>query len=108
MTQKYKKWVRFLGAWLLAPVGLALLFVALLHRIQLGMPGYATSPLIDIQIYLVLLIIVVLFVYPFLMFFLFFQQKLECIRILVINAAIGMVAWVAAMVINAPTLVYMT
>ena len=108
MTQKYKKWVRFLGAWHLAPVGLALLFFALLHRIQLGMPGYATSPLIDIQIYLVLLIIVVLFVYPFLMFFLFFQQKLECIRILVINAAIGMVAWVAAMVINAPTLVYMT
>jgi len=108
MKDQLKRLNRFLGTWHLCIAGAVLLLVAAAHRLQLDSPGYTSSPLIHVQMILMILIALVVCIHPFLGIFLCFKRQWKQLGLLAINTAVGIAAWFAAMIINSPTLMYMT
>jgi len=108
MIDQLKRLNRFLGTWHLCMGGALLLISATLHRLQLHSPGYTSSLLIHVQMILMILIALIVCIHPFLAIFLCFKRRWKQLGILAINTAAGIAAWFAAMLINSPTLMYMT
>jgi hypothetical protein len=103
-----KRMNRFLGAWHLCIASVVLLLSATAHRVQYDAPGYTSSPLIHVQIILMILIALIVCAHPFIGLFLCFRRRWKQLGLLASNTVTGIVAWVAAMIIDSPTLMYMT
>ncbi len=108
MTEGIKKINRFLGSWALSLCGGILVMAAGLHRLQLGTPSYSSSPLIQVEMILMLLVALLVFVHLLSAVVLLFKRRWRRLLIAGINTVAGIAAWLAAMSIDAPTLIYMT
>ncbi len=103
------KIARFLGTWALSLCGGMLVLAAGLHRLQLGSPNsYRSSPLIPVEMILMLLVILLELAYLLSAMVLLVTRRWRQLLIAGINMVVGLGAWLAAMAIDAPTLIYMT
>jgi len=108
MKDQLKRLNGFLGTWHLCIASAVLLVSATAHRLTLNSPGYWSSPLIHVQMILMILIALVVCIHPFLGIFLCFKRQWKQLGLLAINTVVGIAAWFGAMIINSPTLIYMT
>lgn len=108
MKNRIKTLIRLLCTWSLSLCGGVLVITAALHRIQLSSPGYTSSPLIDVEMTLIVFILLLLVAQPPLAVFRCFKRQWRRIGIIGINTVVGIAALLAAMVIDSPTALYMT
>jgi len=85
-----------------------LLVVATAHRLTLDSSGYTSSPLIHVQMSMIILIALAVCIYPFIGIFLCFKRQWKQLGLLTLNTVVGVAAWIAAMLINSATLLYST
>lgn len=97
-----------LGTWFLSVCSFCLLVASALHRLQLNSTIYTKSPLIPVEIILMIVVAVLILAYILYAFVLLIKKEWQKLGIVIINTVIGIGAFMAAMTIDAPTLVYMT
>ena len=105
---KRKKTGHFFWRWFLCIYSSVLLFAAIAHRLSLDSPGYTSSPLIFIEIIMMTVFPLLVVIQLGVTIFLCFKKRWRQAGVSVINIVIGIVAWVAAMYIDSPTLIYCT
>ena len=108
MKDKIKTLTRFLGTWALSLCGGILVITATLHRLQLNSSGYTSSPLIQVEMILIILILLFLVAQLPLAIFRCFKKQWRRVGIIGINTVIGIAACIASMIIDSPTVLYMT
>jgi hypothetical protein len=108
MKDRIKTLIRFLCTWALSLCGGVLVMTAALHRLQLSSAGYTSSPLIDVEMTLIIFILLFLVAQPPLAVFRCFKKQWRRIGIIGINTVIGIAALIAAMIIDSPTILHMT
>jgi hypothetical protein len=108
MIEKIRTIRSFLGMWALSLCGGVLVAVATAHRFQLDSKGYTTSPLIGIEMTLMLIVILLFLAQPAFAVFFCLKKRWRRLAIVGINTILGFAAFVAAMYIDSATLIYMT
>ena len=94
--------------WSLTLCSVILLLTAMLHRVQLDSPGYTRSLLIPVEMLLMIIVAMLILTQPVLAVTYCFQRQWHKLGIIAINMIVGIAAWLAAMYIDSPTLIYMT
>lgn len=97
-----------LATWGLSLCSGVLLLTATLHRIGLDSPGYTSSPLIPLEMILMIIVAVLILTQPILAVICCFQRQWRNLGIIAINTVVGIAAWLGALYIDSPTLIYMT
>ena len=111
MNEAFKEASRFLGTWTLSICGIVLLCPAIGRRLQFDTANpkaYTSSPLVAVEMGPVLIMGLVLLVHFVRSIYLILKRRWPNLGILTINTVLGLGCIVAAMQIDAPTLVYMT
>jgi len=111
MTDKVRRAGRFIRRWALSICGVVLLIAAAAHRLQLDMAApepYRSSPLIPIEFILVVVVCVGLLVHLVRSIYLTARKRWRDLGFLAIDGVVGGICLIAAMQIDAPTLVHMT
>jgi len=111
MREGLRRANRFLGTWALVICGIVLVIAAGLHRMQLDASApkpYTLSPLIAIEIALIPIMCLILLMHFVRSIYLILNKRWRDLVILAIHTVVGIVCIVAAMQIDAPTLLYMT
>ena len=99
---------RFVGTWSLSLCSGILLISATIHRLGLESPGYTSSPLIHVEMIMMIFVALLVLVQPLLAIFLCFKRRWRQLGIVAINTVVGIGALYAAMHIDSPTLIHMT
>ena len=111
MQEGFRKAVRFLSRWALVLSGLVLVAAAGVHRLQLdtAMPEpYTSSPLIALEVMLIPFMGLILIAHFFRSIHLALHKRWRELGILSVKTAVGLACIVAALQIDAPTLLYRT
>ncbi len=108
MNERLMKSYWTLVTWSLLPCSGVLLLTATLHRIGLDSPSYTRSPLIPVEMILLIIVAVLILVQPILVVICCFQRQWRKLGIIAINTVVGIAALLGAMYIDSPTLIYMT
>ena len=101
-----------LRGWILvhasAVLAVVLVACAFLHRRALGTPDYRTSSLVAVELVLLVLLALILLAQPVLAVVYVARQRWRGLWIVGISTAICGAAWIAAMILDAPTLLFAT
>ncbi len=103
--------IRFVLRWPLLICGGVLICAAAAHRLQLNLTepqAYTSSPLVGVEMILMITLLILLVISPLYAIFLMLKQQWLEFGILAINVVIGIVCLVVAWSVDAPTLLYMT
>lgn len=106
--ERLTKAIRFLWTWSLPLCSGVLLVSATLHILQLDSPGYTSSPLIHVEMVMVVLVALLVVLQPFVAVFLCIKRQWRRIGVVGIKTVLGIASFVSAMHIDSPTLIYMT
>jgi hypothetical protein len=94
--------------WASASVGLLLLASSTVHRLGLGTPGYARSPLVSIELALMVLLFLILLAQPALAIVHLVRRRPRGLIVVAVATGISLVALMAAMIIDGATLLHAT
>jgi len=111
MKERIKRVNRFLGTWALVICGAVLVIAAGIHRLQLDTATpkpYTSSPLIAIEMALIPIMCLILLMHFVRSIYLILNKRWRDLGILTVNTVVGIGCIIAAMQIDAPTLLYMT
>jgi hypothetical protein len=111
MKEGIKRANRFLGTWALVICGIVLVVAAGAHRLQLHTAApkpYTSSPLIAIEMTLIPIMCLILLMHFVRSIYLILKKRWRDLGMLAINTIVGVGCIIAAMQIDAPTLIYMT
>lgn len=105
----FKKFQNIIGMWLAVIVGSIFMLLTTIHRLQFNDPSYTRSPLIGIEIILMILqLIIVVLYHPGNAIFQALKKQWKTAFLMVLSALIGFALLAAGVKIDAPTLLYMT
>lgn len=105
----FPKFQKFVSSYLGMLLGAILLLLACMHRLQLDKPSYTHSPLIGIEISIMMLLLLVTFLYhPGNALILAKNKRWRESLIMILSALVGFGLLIAAANVDAPTLIYMT
>lgn len=111
MPGRAKTISRFVLKWSLSMCGVALVCASAVHRAQLDTAhtqSYTTSPWVAIEMILLITVLALLILQAIRAVYLIVKRRWRALGLLVIDGILGVVCMVLAMLIDAPTLVYMT
>jgi len=108
MKDRITTLIRFLCTWALSLCGGVLVITAILHHLQSNSSGYATSPLIGVEMNSILFILLLLLAQLPLAVFRCFKKQWRRIGVIGINSVVGITALIAAMIIDSATILYIT
>lgn len=88
--------------------GIILVFSSWLHQIEINEWDYATCPLIEVEITIMICLYLFVLFQPILAIFYAFKKQWRLLGIITINTVLAILFIAVAMILDAPTLSYMT
>ena len=108
MTSHHEKRIGHVSTWGILALSVMLIAAATMHRIRLNTDDYSRSPLVAVEMFLMMVIALFVLVQALILLWSWWQRRWHVVRACGINSIIGIGALISAMLIDAPTLMYMT
>ena len=105
---KMKNLKKYLGTVFVSTSGMILVLSAWVHHTGINEGHYATSPLIGVEMSLMICLFGFLIFQPILATFFLFKRQWQSLGFVVVNTVLAMIFVAMAINLDAPTLVYMT
>jgi hypothetical protein len=105
---KMKELKKYLGTIFVSISGITFVFSAWVHHAEINESHYTTSPLIGVEMSLMICLSIFLIFQPILAIFFLFKRQWRSLGFVVVNTVLGMFFVAMAINLDAATLIYMT